>query len=82
MRTTNCRYCQKEIRYNSVSDVPTFPFCSERCKLIDLGLWLDEKHRIETPILQEGEKTNLQKEFNKSCNNSQLKERGDKGNKD
>jgi endogenous inhibitor of DNA gyrase (YacG/DUF329 family) len=22
------------------------PFCSERCKLIDLGEWLDEKHRI------------------------------------
>ncbi len=22
------------------------PFCSERCKLIDLGDWLDENHRI------------------------------------
>jgi endogenous inhibitor of DNA gyrase (YacG/DUF329 family) len=22
------------------------PFCSERCKLIDLGDWADEKHRI------------------------------------
>lgn len=22
------------------------PFCSERCKLIDLGEWLDEGHRI------------------------------------
>ena len=22
------------------------PFCSERCKLIDLGSWLDESHRI------------------------------------
>ncbi|MEE8428243.1 MAG: DNA gyrase inhibitor YacG [Gammaproteobacteria bacterium] len=22
------------------------PFCSERCKLIDLGEWLDEKNRI------------------------------------
>jgi hypothetical protein len=22
------------------------PFCSERCKLIDLGDWLDEKRRI------------------------------------
>jgi endogenous inhibitor of DNA gyrase (YacG/DUF329 family) len=22
------------------------PFCSERCKLIDLGEWLDESHRI------------------------------------
>jgi endogenous inhibitor of DNA gyrase (YacG/DUF329 family) len=22
------------------------PFCSQRCKLIDLGKWLDEKYRI------------------------------------
>jgi endogenous inhibitor of DNA gyrase (YacG/DUF329 family) len=22
------------------------PFCSERCKLIDLGAWADEKHSI------------------------------------
>ena len=22
------------------------PFCSERCRLIDLGAWLDEGHRI------------------------------------
>ena len=24
----------------------TFPFCSERCKLIDLGRWLDGKYQI------------------------------------
>jgi endogenous inhibitor of DNA gyrase (YacG/DUF329 family) len=23
-----------------------FPFCSERCKLIDLGKWLGEEYRI------------------------------------
>ena len=22
------------------------PFCSERCKMIDLGAWLDERHAI------------------------------------
>lgn len=27
--------------------MPTFPFCSDRCKLIDLGSWLDEEYRIE-----------------------------------
>lgn len=25
---------------------PSFPFCSPRCKLIDLGAWLDGKYRI------------------------------------
>jgi uncharacterized protein len=23
-----------------------FPFCSERCKLIDLGRWLDGKYQV------------------------------------
>jgi endogenous inhibitor of DNA gyrase (YacG/DUF329 family) len=26
------------------------PFCSERCKLIDLGEWASEKYVISTPI--------------------------------
>ena len=25
------------------------PFCSERCKLIDLGKWASEDYRIEQP---------------------------------
>ncbi len=25
-----------------------FPFCSERCRTIDLGRWLDERYRIPT----------------------------------
>ena len=25
----------------------TFPFCSKRCRLVDLGQWLDGKYRIE-----------------------------------
>jgi hypothetical protein len=31
-----------------------FPFCSERCQLIDLGRWLNEDYRIpdlEQPVL-------------------------------
>jgi endogenous inhibitor of DNA gyrase (YacG/DUF329 family) len=28
------------------SDNPWRPFCSERCKLIDLGEWASESHRI------------------------------------
>lgn len=26
------------------------PFCSERCKLIDLGQWADEKYRV--PVVE------------------------------
>ena len=31
--------------------VGTFPFCSERCKLIDLGRWLDGKYQV--PVVEE-----------------------------
>ncbi|HJU62515.1 MAG TPA: DNA gyrase inhibitor YacG, partial [Candidatus Binatia bacterium] len=27
-------------------DNPHRPFCSDRCKLIDLGAWAEEKYRI------------------------------------
>ncbi len=47
MPKIKCRSCGKELIYNSISDIPTFPFCSERCKLMDLGSWLDEERRIE-----------------------------------
>jgi hypothetical protein len=26
------------------------PFCSERCRLIDLGQWFGEEHRISRPL--------------------------------
>jgi len=26
------------------------PFCSQRCKLIDLGNWLEERYVISTPL--------------------------------
>jgi hypothetical protein len=38
-----CPTCQREIDW---SQAPFRPFCSERCKLIDLGAWLAEKHAI------------------------------------
>jgi len=32
---------------------PFFPFCSERCKIIDLGNWASEKYVISTPVQPE-----------------------------
>lgn len=29
---------------------PYRPFCSERCKLLDLGMWIDEKYRV--PVME------------------------------
>lgn len=39
-----CPTCDKEVEWSTAS---TFrPFCSERCRLIDLGEWASEKHAI------------------------------------
>ncbi len=39
-----CPQCGKEVVWTS--DSPYRPFCSERCKLIDLGQWATESYRI------------------------------------
>lgn len=39
-----CPHCGKKGTWKK--DNPARPFCSARCKLIDLGAWADEKHRI------------------------------------
>jgi len=41
-----CPICKKEV----ACDGEFMPFCSERCKLIDLGNWASEKYVISTPI--------------------------------
>lgn len=38
--------CPRCGRQHEWSDSPWRPFCSERCKLIDLGAWLEERHAI------------------------------------
>ncbi len=41
-----CPICKK----NVAEEDRFFPFCSERCKIIDLGNWASEKYVISTPI--------------------------------
>jgi endogenous inhibitor of DNA gyrase (YacG/DUF329 family) len=33
---------------------PWRPFCSERCKLTDLGAWASEKHSIPGEVVPDG----------------------------
>jgi len=44
MRCPNCK------RQTTWKGNPYRPFCSERCKLIDLHNWLSERYRISTPV--------------------------------
>ena len=39
-----CPQCGREAEWSK--DNPFRPFCSQRCKLIDLGAWADESHRL------------------------------------
>jgi len=43
-RQFSCPTCNRPIQWNDA--FPDRPFCSERCRLIDLGAWLTEKHAI------------------------------------
>lgn len=40
----NCPTCRKSIAWKD--DNAYKPFCSKRCKLIDLGEWASEGHKI------------------------------------
>ena len=41
-----CPRCGKRFRYAKVADLPAFPFCSKRCRDVDLGNWFNESYLI------------------------------------
>ena len=47
-----CPSCKKAFVSEGAKS-PHRPFCSERCRLADLGAWLDGSHRISSPISEE-----------------------------
>ena len=44
MTRSRCPACRREFVWQGN---PYRPFCSLTCRLIDLGIWLDEGYRIE-----------------------------------
>jgi len=42
----NCKHRVRILQEDPLRLPKFFPFCSERCKLIDLGAWLDADYRI------------------------------------
>ena len=49
-RNVKCPTCKKEGDWFAGD---SGPFCSRRCKLIDLGKWLGEEHAISEPLRPE-----------------------------
>jgi uncharacterized protein len=43
MPAIKCPTCRAEVTWENN---PYRPFCSERCRLIDLGAWVQERYRI------------------------------------
>ena len=51
-----CPICKKPVAPPDAAAAPKsahFPVCSDRCKLIDLGRWLDGKYQV--PVVEEDE---------------------------
>ena len=46
VKTVRCPTCGKEVEWKPENRFR--PFCSERCKQIDLGAWASEAYRVPT----------------------------------
>ena len=44
-KEVSCPNCKKNSPYEGN---PHRPFCSERCKIMDLGAWASEDYRVES----------------------------------
>jgi endogenous inhibitor of DNA gyrase (YacG/DUF329 family) len=46
-----CPICKKAVK----STDPDFPFCSDRCRIIDLGKWASGAYVISSPVTDANE---------------------------
>ena len=53
MTKVRCPICEKTMDAQGPKEWPDWPFCSRRCKMVDLGRWLGENYRIPIPIQEE-----------------------------
>ena len=44
-----CPTCRAKVARDPARPNKLYPFCSERCHLIDLGRWLGEEYRVPGP---------------------------------
>ena len=46
MITLRCPICDQRAEGEARAEWPDYPFCSARCRLIDLGRWLGENYAV------------------------------------
>ena len=49
-----CPICRKPTQWE---DNPNRPFCSERCRIIDLSKWASEEYSVSIPLKDVSEET-------------------------
>ena len=47
-----CRYCGRPLDPSDPVHGRLWPFCSERCRMAELGTWFDERYVISRPLDQ------------------------------
>ncbi|VVO11266.1 DNA gyrase inhibitor YacG [Pseudomonas fluorescens] len=57
--TVECPTCGAPVEWSATN--PDRPFCSQRCKLIDLGAWASEEHKI--PVSPDAEDEMFSEDF-------------------
>lgn len=46
VRSRKCPSCGTSFSFAEIAGHPTYPFCSDRCRTIDLGAWLSEDYKV------------------------------------
>ena len=56
-RESKCPTCKGPVPAEPEARTRDFPFCSERCRLVDLGRWLSGEFRVagETTVHEPGQ---------------------------
>ena len=65
-----CPTCNREVQWQ---DNPFRPFCSERCKLLDLSKWVSEEYRVPgKPVPSEAVEENEEDNRGQDSNSSEF----------
>ncbi len=53
MKKVRCPICDRVMDGQGPKEWPDWPFCSKRCRLVDLGRWLGGAYCIASPVEEE-----------------------------
>jgi len=57
-----CRYCGHRLRAADPEHRRWWPFCCERCKMAELGLWFQDRYVVSRPLDQVADDAGIKKE--------------------